>query len=236
MRAYFSQFGDITRLRLSRNRVTGRSKHYAFIEFASSTVAKIVAETMDNYLMYGHILKCKYVPQERLHPDIWRGANRRFKKIPWNRIEKKRLERGKTREKWSKSIEREQAKRLTKAEKLKALGYELELPTLMSVDKVAIREKEDKPIKAAESIANQAKEEQSAGPLQASPEQRRDKETGNISKPSKRSKENKRKKSSSFNPTRDTLQKATTIAPTSDNATKTTTAPSSKKSKKGQKT
>ncbi|KAF5015773.1 hypothetical protein F66182_12771, partial [Fusarium sp. NRRL 66182] len=58
MRAYFSQFGEISRLRLSRNRVTGRSKHYAFIEFASSVVAKIVAETMNNYLMYGHILKC----------------------------------------------------------------------------------------------------------------------------------------------------------------------------------
>lgn len=60
MKAYFGQFGTVSRLRLSRNKKTGASKHYAFIEFAEEEVAKIVAETMDNYLLYGHILKCKY--------------------------------------------------------------------------------------------------------------------------------------------------------------------------------
>lgn len=140
MRAYFSQFGDITRLRLSRNRLTGRSKHYAFVEFSSTTVAKIVAETMDNYLMYGHILKCKYVPAEQLHPEVWKGANRRFKKTPWNRIEKKRLEKGKTREQWSQRIEQEQKRRQAKVDKLKALGYEMDLPALKSVDDVPVQE------------------------------------------------------------------------------------------------
>ncbi|EED23714.1 ribosomal biogenesis protein Gar2 [Talaromyces stipitatus ATCC 10500] len=141
MRAYFSQFGDITRLRLSRNRVTGRSKHYAFIEFASSVVAKIVAETMNNYLMYGHILKCKYVPQEQQHPELWKGANRRYKRVPWNRIEKQRLERGKTRDKWAQKIEQEGKRRLAKAEKLKKLGYEFEMPELKAIDVVPVQEK-----------------------------------------------------------------------------------------------
>lgn len=160
MRAYFSQFGDITRLRLSRNRITGRSKHYAFVEFSSVSVAKIVAATMDNYLMYGHILKCKYVPSDQLHPDVWKGANRRFKKTPWNRIEKKRLEKGKTREQWAQHIQKEQEKRNAKAEKLKTLGYEMELPKLKSVDEVPVREeakaiessetKPDEPVKAIE--------------------------------------------------------------------------------------
>jgi nucleolar protein 15 len=140
MKAYFSQFGEITRLRISRNRHTGRSKHYAFIEFSSTTVAKIVAETMDNYLMYGHIVKCKFVPKEQLHPEVWKGANRRFKVTPWNRIEKKRLEKGKTREQWSKRIETEQKKRLSKAKKLQALGYEIDLPQLKSVDDVPVQE------------------------------------------------------------------------------------------------
>lgn len=140
MRAYFSQFGDITRLRLSRNRVTGSSKHYAFIEFASVTVAKIVAETMNNYLMYGHILKCKYIPQEQQHPELWKGANRRYKSVPWTKIEKQRLDRGKTRDKWTKSIEAETKRRLAKAEKLKELGYDLELPALKGVDEVPVQE------------------------------------------------------------------------------------------------
>lgn len=151
MRAYFSQFGEITRLRLSRNRLTGRSKHYAFVEFSSITVAKIVAETMDNYLMYSHILKCKYVPAEQLHPEVWKGANRRFKKTPWNRIEKKRLEKGKSREQWTKRIDQEQRKRQAKADKLKALGYEIDLPQLKSVDDVPVQE--PKAIEASETPA-----------------------------------------------------------------------------------
>ncbi|KAL3437757.1 hypothetical protein BDV09DRAFT_161944 [Aspergillus tetrazonus] len=149
MRAYFSQFGDITKLRLSRNRHTGKSKHYAFIEFASESVAKIVAATMDNYLMYGHILKCKYVPSEQLHPELWKGANRRFKATPWNRIEQKRLNKGRTRENWTKNIEKEQRRRLAKAEKMKELGYEIELPELKSVDEVPVQ-KPDEEVKAIE--------------------------------------------------------------------------------------
>ncbi|RHZ73450.1 hypothetical protein CDV55_106790 [Aspergillus turcosus] len=169
MRAYFSQFGEITRLRLSRNRITGRSKHYAFVEFASNTVAKIVAETMDNYLMYGHILKCKYVPSDQLHPEVWKGANRRFKRTPWNRIEKKRLEKGKTREQWSERIDREQKRRLAKAEKLKALGYDYELPQLKSVDEVPVQEAKaieaadesaDEPVKAIEAPSAQEPKEE----------------------------------------------------------------------------
>jgi nucleolar protein 15 len=123
------------------------------VEFASNTVAKIVAETMDNYLMYGHILKCKYVPSDQLHPEVWKGANRRFKVTPWNRIEKKRLEKGKTREQWSERIDREQKRRLAKAEKLKALGYEYELPQLKSVDDVPVQEA--KAIEAADETANE---------------------------------------------------------------------------------
>lgn len=152
MRAYFTQFGDITRLRLSRNRITGRSKHYAFVEFSSAAVAKIVAETMDNYLMYGHILKCKYIPTEQIHPELWKGANRRFKQTPWNRIEKKRVDQAKTRDEWTQRIGREQKKRLAKAEKLKSLGYEMELPGLTSVDQVPVQVN-DKAIEGSDKTA-----------------------------------------------------------------------------------
>jgi len=149
MRAYFSQFGDITRLRLSRNRVTGRSKHFAFVEFASVSVAKIVAETMDNYLLYGHILKCKFVSEDQLHPGIWKGANRRFKKVPWNKIEKKRLEQGKTREQWDQSIKKEQQRRIGQALKAEALGYHLDLPELKMTSEIPPQVKETEAIDAS---------------------------------------------------------------------------------------
>ncbi|KAH9063954.1 hypothetical protein EDB87DRAFT_1673290 [Lactarius vividus] len=86
MRTYFSQFGDISRLRLSRNKKTGRSKHYGFIEFASGPVAQIVAETMDNYLLMGHILTCKVIPKDEVHPELWVGANRKWRVVPTYRL------------------------------------------------------------------------------------------------------------------------------------------------------
>lgn len=38
---------------------TGNSRGYAFVEFESEDVAKIVAETMNNYLFGERLLKCK---------------------------------------------------------------------------------------------------------------------------------------------------------------------------------
>ena len=86
MRAYFSQFGEITRLRMARNKRTGASKHYAYIEFRHEAVARIVAETMHNYLMFGRLIQCHLVPADKIHPETFVGANRKFKVIPWKKI------------------------------------------------------------------------------------------------------------------------------------------------------
>jgi len=86
LKAYFSQFGDVTRLRVSRNKKTGRSKHYAFLEFDSSAVAQIVADTMDNYLLMGHILRCKVIPKDEVHSELWIGANRKWRPVPQDRV------------------------------------------------------------------------------------------------------------------------------------------------------
>ena len=59
MSSYFSQFGTITALRLARNKKSGASKHYAFIQFDSCSVAAIVVETMHNYLLSNRLLQCK---------------------------------------------------------------------------------------------------------------------------------------------------------------------------------
>ncbi|KAF7939610.1 hypothetical protein BELL_0448g00040 [Botrytis elliptica] len=145
MRAYFSQFGDILKIRLSRNRRTGASKHYAWIQFASRGVAEIVAKTMDNYLLFNHILKVKLVPDEQLPEDLFKGANRRFKKVPWNKIEGRRLEQGAGEEQWEKRIEKAEKKREIAAEKLKQIGYAFEAPKIKSAKGVS-----KKPVKEIE--------------------------------------------------------------------------------------
>lgn len=71
---------------LWRSGQTGQSKHYGFIEFESASVAQIVAETMDNYLLMGHILSCKVIPKDEVHPELWVGANRKWRKVPRDRI------------------------------------------------------------------------------------------------------------------------------------------------------
>ncbi|XP_028629693.1 MKI67 FHA domain-interacting nucleolar phosphoprotein-like [Grammomys surdaster] len=68
---YCAQFGDISRFRLSRSKRTGNSKGYAFVEFESEDVAKIVAETMDNYLFGERLLSCKFIPREKVHKDLF---------------------------------------------------------------------------------------------------------------------------------------------------------------------
>jgi nucleolar protein 15 len=65
---------------------TGASKHYGFLEFASLPVAKIVQETMDNYLLAGHILRCTLVPKAEVRPELWVGANRKWRKVPLDRV------------------------------------------------------------------------------------------------------------------------------------------------------
>lgn len=133
MRQYLSQFGPVSRIRLSRNRKTGASKHFAFVEFESESTAEIVTKTMDNYLLFGHILKVKMVPKSQLHEELFKGANRRFKKVPWNKMAGLKLAKPRSQSAWEAKVEKERANRAQRADKLKAIGYEFEAPDLKDV-------------------------------------------------------------------------------------------------------
>lgn len=148
MKQYFGQFGDISNLRVSRNRKTGRAKHFAFIEFKSADVAEIVAKTMDSYLLFGHILKCKVVAPEQVHPKLWEGANRRFKKVPWNKMEGRKLKMGMTAEAWDRRVQREEERRAKKEEALKSMGYEFQAPKLKSAKEIELPQQEALPAPA----------------------------------------------------------------------------------------
>ncbi|NXR37499.1 MK67I protein, partial [Zosterops hypoxanthus] len=71
--------GTVTRLRLSRSKKTGGSKGYAFMEFESDDVAKIVADTMNNYLFSERLLKCQFVPPEKVHENLFKDCERMFR-------------------------------------------------------------------------------------------------------------------------------------------------------------
>jgi nucleolar protein 15 len=124
MRAYFAQFGTVTRLRLSRNKKTGHSKHYAFVEFASAQVAEIVAESMNNYLLYNHILKCSVIPPEKVHAELFKGANRTFKVVPYQKLAREQHNGPKTAEQVRKQQERLVEQENKKRQKLKEMGVD----------------------------------------------------------------------------------------------------------------
>lgn len=61
---YFSQFGEITNVKLARNKKTGNTRHFGFIEFNNGDDAKIAQETMNNYLLMNHQLKVELVNED----------------------------------------------------------------------------------------------------------------------------------------------------------------------------
>lgn len=81
MRKFFEQFGTIKHLRLSRSKKTGGSKHYGFVEFETPEVAEIVANTMNNYILFGQKLVCEVMKPADIHEDIWKGENKRFVRV-----------------------------------------------------------------------------------------------------------------------------------------------------------
>ncbi|XP_059418305.1 MKI67 FHA domain-interacting nucleolar phosphoprotein [Carassius carassius] len=80
LKSYFGQFGKVTRIRVSRSKKTGRSKGYGFVEFECDEVAKIVAETMNNYLIGERLIKCQVLPPEKVHEKLFVGSRLGFKK------------------------------------------------------------------------------------------------------------------------------------------------------------
>jgi hypothetical protein len=55
---FFSQFGRLVKVRVSRSKKTAKAKHYAFLQFAHPDVAAIAAETMDGYFLFKQVRIC----------------------------------------------------------------------------------------------------------------------------------------------------------------------------------
>jgi nucleolar protein 15 len=103
---------------------------------------------MDNYLISNHILKCtkllslktnvkgKVVDSGKLHKDTFKGANKKFTAIPWQKVERMRHNREKTQEQTEriqkKLIEKENEKRM----KMHVMGISYDFPGYAACSKV----------------------------------------------------------------------------------------------------
>lgn len=131
MEGFFKQFGTIKRLRIARNKKTGKSKHFGFIEFESPEVAKIVSETMDNYLLFEHVLQVRLVPPERVHPKLWKGVNRWYQPLDWVKIERKNQNKERTLEEHKKLVEGIKKRDRKRRRKIEAAGIDYECPEIV---------------------------------------------------------------------------------------------------------
>ncbi|PVU93986.1 hypothetical protein BB560_005967 [Smittium megazygosporum] len=128
MHDYFGQFGAVKSLHLARNKKTKRSKHYAFIEFEDAQVAKIVADTMNNYLLYNRLLQVKLVANDAgkdgkpvtVNPSG--GIKKRPSGKTFRKVNAVRHNQPKTRETVSKSESKSRKKNKTRKLKLEAMG------------------------------------------------------------------------------------------------------------------
>lgn len=158
MRKFFEQFGEVKRLRLSRNKKTGASKHYAFIEFETPQIAEIVMNTMNNYILFGHKLKCDVMSVSDIHEDLWKGANRRYfvrrnKKLP----EKNPL----TAQKVLSILKHRQAFNKSIKEKLEKLGISYDYLDKMINEDNEVMDVLKSSVKAADVVEEKESEEES---------------------------------------------------------------------------
>ncbi|KAK7380560.1 hypothetical protein VNO78_33073 [Psophocarpus tetragonolobus] len=131
MEGYFGQFGTIKRLRIARNKKSGKSRHFGFIEFESPEVAKIVADTMHNYLLFEHVLQVYVIPPEHVHPRLWRGFNYRYKPVDSVQIERKRHDKDRTLEEHQKLVEKILKHEQKRHKRIEAAGIDYECPEIV---------------------------------------------------------------------------------------------------------
>lgn len=116
------------------------------------------------YLLFGHLLKCRIVPTAQVHDDLFKGAGKRYKAIPSNKLEGNKLKKPLSEGKWAAKAQKEKEKRAQKAEKLKAIGYDFEAPELKTAiapaaETAALEDAQEAAPKAIEAVpANQEHE------------------------------------------------------------------------------
>ena len=125
MSGFFAQFGDVLNLRVSRSKKTGRPRGYAFVQFESDEVARIVVKTMHKYMLYGKTLVCELLEPARVHAAMWDGANRKFRRVPWRKLAREAHNaEGKTGKALGKQRARRRRNERDRRAKLAALGID----------------------------------------------------------------------------------------------------------------
>lgn len=100
------------------------------MKFQHAEVARIAAEAMNGYMMFGHTLKCSLVPTEQQHPHLFKCAGRKMSKKPWLQMEADRHNMQRTPEEQTKRLSRLAARCKRRNSKIKEAGIDYDAPEM----------------------------------------------------------------------------------------------------------
>ncbi|KAK2964503.1 putative MKI67 FHA domain-interacting nucleolar phosphoprotein [Blattamonas nauphoetae] len=123
IRNFFKQLGKVTRVRVSRNKKTGHSKHYAFVEFADEEVAQRAAKSMNGYILYDRILKAKFIPHDAVPEGLFKNSHKKFNKINQRLRTDRQLTKDKTAEELAKKQKRQKKISAKRAKRAESAGF-----------------------------------------------------------------------------------------------------------------
>ncbi len=103
---------------------------YGFIEFENDEVAKIAAETMNNYLMFNKLLKCHVIPKDKLNKATFKNAKKPFF-LKLDSTFRKKFNALKSDKKIEKIAAKNELKMKKRQEKLNEAGIKLDLSKLV---------------------------------------------------------------------------------------------------------
>lgn len=85
LKKYFSQFGQVRNVILIRSKKTHKSRGFGFVEFQHSTIAKIAAEAMHNYLFFNQVLKCRQMDRNDLPKNLFKISYKGLTSVELNK-------------------------------------------------------------------------------------------------------------------------------------------------------
>eukprot|EP00878_Enallax_costatus_P023022 GHUV01024469.1.p2 GENE.GHUV01024469.1~~GHUV01024469.1.p2 ORF type:complete len:101 (+),score=22.38 GHUV01024469.1:683-985(+) len=85
---------------------------------------------MDGYFMFKQKISCRVLRQSEVHPQLFKGANRKFKKVPWEKIEAERVNKDRTPEEQAKRVARVLKKDRKRSDNIASSGIDYQYEPL----------------------------------------------------------------------------------------------------------
>lgn len=154
---FLSQFGVVTKVKLSRSRKTANPRGFCFCEFANSEVASIVAETMNGYFLQDKRLVCHVVPLEKIRANLFDGHDRAFTKVDWQARHREQVNKEKPADVMNVITKRLLAREEKKKAALKAVGIEYDYPGYKASAEIVQQETTSPALKTTNDLSDKKK-------------------------------------------------------------------------------